>query len=714
MATDTWTDGSDNWETKGDWSGGLPGSTSNVVIDEGDPQVTASFGTIASLTDGADLTFIDAGKSTVTGAVTNSGSIILDNGGGDGGSSLTIGGALTSDGYIQIGPDNNSLSAASTVNAASVANFIGTAFGTIDIFGASTVKATLDDAAAAGLGAANTLIGDVSLSGDALLEFASGEITTIDSDSGLSLSGPKAFVADKSSTTSSSALTGLNTIDGNLTLINGATVTTSGALSNSGSIILDNGGGDGASSLTIGGALTSDGYIQIGPDNDSLSSASTVSANSVTNFIGTAFGTIDVFGNDTASLPKPIPAALDISGAAGFGVAGKVEGDVNVEYDGRIVFGSGQITTIAADSELTLVDKDAVVADAGSLTSNSALTGLNTIDGSLTLINGATVTTSGALSNSGSIILDNGGGDGGSSLTIGGALTNDGYIQIGPDNDSLSSATTVSASSITNFIRHGLRHDRRLWQRHREPSQADPGCARRLRGGRFRRRRQARGQRQCRVRRPDRVRQGQITTIAADSELTLVDKDAVVADAGSLTSNSALTGLATIDGGLYLYNGATVTTSGALSNSGTIILDNGGGDGGSSLTVGGALTNDGYIQIGPDNDSLVVGEHRLRRQHHQFRRHGLRHDRRLRQRQRGPSPSRSRPRSISPAAAGFGKASTVEGNVNVDYDGQIVFGKGQITTIAAHSELTLIDKDAVVADSRLADIEQRAHGAQDH
>jgi hypothetical protein len=68
MATDTWTDGSDNWDTKSDWSGGLPGSTSNVVIDEGDPQVTASIGTIASLTDGADLTFIDASASTVTGA----------------------------------------------------------------------------------------------------------------------------------------------------------------------------------------------------------------------------------------------------------------------------------------------------------------------------------------------------------------------------------------------------------------------------------------------------------------------------------------------------------------------------------------------------------------------------------------------------------------------------------------------------------------------
>ena len=70
MATDNWTDNSDNWDTPGDWSGGLPGSTSNVVINTGDPQVTASFGTIATLTDSANLTFIDAGASTVTGAVT--------------------------------------------------------------------------------------------------------------------------------------------------------------------------------------------------------------------------------------------------------------------------------------------------------------------------------------------------------------------------------------------------------------------------------------------------------------------------------------------------------------------------------------------------------------------------------------------------------------------------------------------------------------------
>ncbi len=158
--------------------------------------------------DAADLTFIDAGASTVTRAVTNSGFIVLDPNTDDGGSSLNIGGALDNSGTLSIGPSNNTLTANSTVDVASIANFIGTTFGTIDIYGSSTAEATVDDAAAAGLGAANTLIGNVNLSGDALLEFASGEITTIDSNSELSLTGAKAFVADASKTNSESALTG--------------------------------------------------------------------------------------------------------------------------------------------------------------------------------------------------------------------------------------------------------------------------------------------------------------------------------------------------------------------------------------------------------------------------------------------------------------------------------------------------------------------------
>ena len=127
-----------------------------------------------------------------------------------------------------------------------------------------------------------------------------------------------------------------------------------------------------------------------------------------------------------------------------------VKGNVNVAYDGQIVFASGQITTIAANSELSLTDPDAVVADKSNTTSNSALTGLSTIDGSLYLYNGAKVTTTGALTNSGTISLDQYSADGGSSLTVGGALTNDGTIQIGPSNDTLSAADTVKAASLIN------------------------------------------------------------------------------------------------------------------------------------------------------------------------------------------------------------------------------------------------------------------------
>src|SRR5271170_3098384 len=39
MATDTWTDGTANWDTASDWSAGLPGSSSAVVINSGEPEL---------------------------------------------------------------------------------------------------------------------------------------------------------------------------------------------------------------------------------------------------------------------------------------------------------------------------------------------------------------------------------------------------------------------------------------------------------------------------------------------------------------------------------------------------------------------------------------------------------------------------------------------------------------------------------------------------
>ena len=50
--------------------------------------------------------------------------------------------------------------------------------------------------------------------------------------------------------------------------------------------------------------------------------------------------------------------------------------------------------------------------------------------------------------------------------------------------------------------------------------------------------------------------------------------------------------------GLFeLQSGAALTTSGGLTNSGALYVDNG-GSGGSSLTVDGTLTNSNYVQVG--------------------------------------------------------------------------------------------------------------------
>jgi len=59
MATDTRLDGTANWNTPGDWSTGVRDAKSDVAINAGGyPQVTASLGTVNSITDSGGLDFI--------------------------------------------------------------------------------------------------------------------------------------------------------------------------------------------------------------------------------------------------------------------------------------------------------------------------------------------------------------------------------------------------------------------------------------------------------------------------------------------------------------------------------------------------------------------------------------------------------------------------------------------------------------------------------
>ena len=348
--------------------------------------------------------------------MTNSGELYVDRLSGNGGPTLAIDGMLTNNGGINIGPADNSLSAASTVEAAGLANA-----GTIRLYGSSTAEATLDVASAAGTGAAGTLDGEIDLYGDALVEFASGEISTIQPGSLLYLWGPDAFVADASATSSNSALAGLTTNKGLLDLQDGASVTTSGGLSNRGAIELDYPWGQvgvGGSSLAIGGTLT----------------RCTEQIGSATRRPSTPRGSSTSSGRNRArssSTAFPRRRRSTSPRRRASGAAGTLYGGVSLSGYARIEFASGQIKTIAGT--LSLSGEDLVVADADAANQswNSALVGLDTVAGNLVLNGGAVVTTD-ALTNTGTIGLDYFGptDSGGSFLNVLETLTNDGTIEI--------------------------------------------------------------------------------------------------------------------------------------------------------------------------------------------------------------------------------------------------------------------------------------------
>ncbi len=490
MANDTWNyAGSANWTTAADWSAGVPISTSNVIVAKGNPLVTGAIG-IASLTNSATVTFSKAAASTISGFVSNAGKLIFDGNSGQGGSSLTIGGSLTNTGVVRIGAADNSLSASDTVQTSSLVNS-----GKLLLNGGATAEALLNITGAAGFGTAGVLTGGVALSGNAEVEFASGSISKIASHASLKLTGANAFIADSGSLGTNSALSGLTTNLGALDLVNGAQLTTGGALTSLGTLSLESDGvsfssmtmggalttqsslspsltidaadGEGGSSLTVDGALKYAGIVELG--NSSLSQSSTVNAtglvavkNSVTGLsTGSAYGEL-FLASDTTTAAQML---LHVSGAAGFGTAGVLPGDVSLSGDSAIVFGSGKISSIGANGQLAIDGPLAYIADASAPSSNSALSGLTSVAGSLSLGDGASVTTSGALSISGAVNIDSGyfyyapsisTYQGGSDLTVGGALTVNGSSSTGVStglnvgNGGMTDSDTVTAKSLVN------------------------------------------------------------------------------------------------------------------------------------------------------------------------------------------------------------------------------------------------------------------------
>lgn len=667
MSTSLWLGGmnSNNWATAGNWSpAGIPGASTDVLIDGGSPVATASIGTVRSITNiNADLYFESAGtNNTVTTSLTNTGGdLLVDYNGGEGGTSLNIKGTLTNTGALYIG--NTTLSASDKVTTALLVNT-----NTISLTGSTTKQALLDVTGSAGFGSAGLLTGYVYLTGDSAIEFGSGQITSLASGAQLHLTGNDAFIELSTKPGSNSALAGLASNAGEVQLENKVAVSTTGPLANSGAVYLDYNGGDGGSSLKVAGALSNTGTLSLG--NTSLSSTDSITASSLVNS-----GTINLTG------AASIQALLDVTaGPAGFGVLpATLSGYVTLVGDSAVEFASGQIARIAAGSQLQLNGNKAFIEDSATLGSNSALKGLNDVAGNLEMYGDVSVTTTGGLLDTGGIYLDYNGGTGGSTLSLGGAISNSGTLWIGNTSLSASSKVTTTALDNTNTIElYGAGSNKALLD-------VTGGSAGFGVGGVLT------GYVSLTGNAAIEFVSGNIGTIATNAQLHINGNNAFVEDSTALGSNSALN-LSNVSGYLFIDNQASVSVSGStgnptgsLNNSGFIGVDYDGSTGSSSLKIAGRLTNLGNLYVG--NSSLTSAD--------QATVGGLANVGTIVV--TGTTVNKALI-DVTGGAAGFGTAGTVTGTVSLSGDSAIEFASGQISTVGLGAYLRLDDNNAVIED----------------
>ncbi len=500
-----------------------------------------------------------SGTLTTTGSFVNSGSFYVEDQTSSGSSVVSIGGTLSNTGYLQIG---NTTLASPTVTVGALANT-----GSIYLYGgSSTNQAVLDITA----GAPAVWTGVLQLSGDALVEFQGGSIGSIANGATISLIGATAFVADQGSLGNNSALGGLASNAGTLRLDGGTQLGITGDLVNNGSLYVDS--YNGGSLLSIGGTLDNTNLIEIG---NGLSTATTVSAGALANA-----GTIYVNGGGNAS------ANLDIASAAPSVLTGAfyLSGHAVIDFAG-----GGSITSIANGALVVLNGGLAAIESAGAA-GNSGLSGLQNNAGVLALETGAVITTAGDFVNDAALYIGAYyyGDPGGSELTVGGTLTNSNYIAIG--NNLATTGSTVSATALDNagsiYLYGGT--GTQTYQATLDVSAADaPG----LLTGYF----NLFGNALVEF-----AGSSSVLSIARTGGVLLSGNTARIANAGDLSSNSALAGLTSNFGTFELDDGATLHIQGDFSNDGALYVDRtyhiypGGG---SSVTVDGTLTNAGNLYI---------------------------------------------------------------------------------------------------------------------
>jgi PEP-CTERM motif len=290
VTAETWSNSSGNWTTDADWSPvNLPNNSSTCP--------TSGTAYTATINSGGDVT-LDNTSITVN-------SLTLGGKLGVGGALLTLttsGGAsgiLTNSGILSVeGVESPS---ASRVTVGSLSNT-----GAINLVSGSPSGAqTLLDvtgAAPSALTGSYNLVGDIT-GGAAVLEFGSGSVTSIGTSTTpgtLTLLGPNAFI-ETGATNSNSGLSGLTTIasGSSLEFGNGAPpVTTNGALSNSGLLVLANYGG---ATMTVSGNLTNAGIVEAGPNGGATMTVGGNLTNAGSFYAGYKVGTTVTVGGDMSN-----------------------------------------------------------------------------------------------------------------------------------------------------------------------------------------------------------------------------------------------------------------------------------------------------------------------------------------------------------------------------------------------------------------------------
>ena len=608
----------------------------NAFIEVGATNSNSALDGLATIASNGVLDLRDgASVTTDTSLTINGGSarLKIDAYGGNGGSTVTIGGNLInsssgsfSDGGVSVGNGGMRVADLLTVDG----TFTNTG-GLLTLTGGTQSGATAQMVVTGAV--PSTLTGSYSIVGDAggaVLQYGSGGITQIgdgaSNSSDLYIDGANAFI-EVGATNSNSALDGLATIASNgvLDLRDGASVTTDTSLTiNGGSarLKIDAYGGNGGSTVTIGGNLInsssgsfSDGGVSVGNGGMRVADLLTVDG-TFTNTGGLLTLTGGTQSGATAQMV--VTGAVPSTLTGSYSIVGDAGGAV-------LQYGSGGITQIgdgASNSSDLYIDGANAFIEVGATNSNSALDGLATIasNGVLDVRDGASVTTDTSLTiNGGSarLKIDAYGGNGGSTVTIGGNLINsssgsfsDGGVSVGNGGMRVADLLTVDGTftntggllTLTGGTQSGA--TAQMVVTGAVPSTltgsysivGDAGGAVLQYGS------------------------GGITQIgdgASNSSDLYIDGANAFIEVGATNSNSALDGLATIasNGVLDLRDGASVTTDTSLTINGgsaRLKIDAYGGNGGSTVTIGGNLINsssgsfsDGGVSVGNGGMSVA-------------------------------------------------------------------------------------------------------------